>query len=217
MSFNFLFCRATEVRVWCIFQCFLSCCDYIPFFSSMHGLERRAERQRERFLAAIGVLPSSSRFGSTPACTYLTTRELLPSLTASIKQATFLRIPQNRAACAGDTAKEQRKKSDKKIGFIIVRPPLPVRQRLKQTRTDRTVRAPPLRRRLRIRPPKQPKARQISVYIPVSFVGTHGGRGEDLGCVEALYMALRADKFAYFRQSAVRADYPGYPHMRFIR
>ena len=30
-------------------------------------------------------------------------------------------------------------------------------------------------------------------------------------------MALRADKFAYYRQSEVRADYPGYPRMRFIR
>ena len=184
----------------------------------MHGLEKRAERQRERFLAAIGVLPSFSPFGLTPACKFLTTRELLPSLIASIKQATFLHIPQNRAARAGGAAKKIRKKSDKKIGFIIVRPPLPVRQRLKQTRTDRTVRAPPLRRRLRIRPPKQPEVRQISVYIPVSFVGTHGGRGEDLGCVEAVYKALRADKFAYFRQSEVRA-YLIYPRvlMRFIR
>lgn len=85
------------------------------------------------------------------------------------------------SAKQGGAAKELRKKSDKKIGFIIVCPPLPVRQRLKGTRTDRTVRAPPLRRRLRIRPPKQPEARQISVYIPVSFVGTPGGRGEDLG------------------------------------
>ena len=38
---------------------------------------------------------------------------------------------------------------------------MPVRQRLKGTRTDRTVRAPPLRRRLRIRPPKQPEARRV--------------------------------------------------------
>ena len=146
----------------------------------MHGLERRAERQRERFLAGIrAVAPSSSPFGSTPACKFLTTRELLPSLTASIKQATFLRIPQNRAARAGGAAKELRKKSDKKIGFIIVRPPLPVQQRLKGTRTDRTVRAPPLRRRLRIRPPKQPEPRQISVYIPEER--THGGSGRGFG------------------------------------
>lgn len=133
----------------------------------MHGSERRAERQRERFLAGIrAVAPSSSPFGSTPACKFLTTRELLPSLIASIKQATFLRIPQNRAARAGDAAKELRK-------------PLPVQQRLKGTRTDRTVRAPPLRRRLRIRPPKQPKPRQISVYIPEER--THGGSGRGFG------------------------------------
>lgn len=84
------------------------------------------------------------------------------------------------SAKQGDTAKKIRKKSDKKIGFIIVRPPLPVRQRLKGTRTDRTVRAPPLRRRLRIRPPKQPKPpRQISVYIPEER--THGGSGRGFG------------------------------------
>ena len=184
----------------------------------MHGLEKRAERQRERFLAGIrAVAPSSSPFGSTSACKFLTTRELLPSLTASsIKQVTFLCIPQNRVARAGGAAKELRKKSDKKIGFIIVRPPLPVRQRLKGTRTDRTVRAPLLRRRLRIRPPKQPEARrQISVYIPEER--THGRSGRGFSCVEAVYTALRADKFAYYRQSAVRADYPRYPRTRFIR
>lgn len=144
----------------------------------------RSARSASGSVALAGiraVAPSSSPFGSTPACKFLTTRELLPSLIASIKQATFLHIPQNRAARAGDAAKELRKKSDKKIGFIIVRPPLPVRQRLKGTRTDRTVRAPPLRRRLRIRPPKQPEARQISVYIPVSFVGTPGGSGRGFG------------------------------------
>ena len=83
------------------------------------------------------------------------------------------------SAKQGGAAKELRKKSDKKIGFIIVRPPLPVRQRLKGTRTDRTVRAPLLRRRLRIRPPKQPKPRQISVYIPEER--THGGSGRGFG------------------------------------
>ena len=113
--------------------------------------------------------------------------------------------------------KGTKEKSDKKIGFIIVRPPLPVRQRLKGTRTDRTVRAPPLRRRLRIRPPKQPKPRQISVYIPEERTHGGSGRGFGVGCVEAVYMALRADKFVYFRQSEVRAYYPEYPRMRFIR